>query len=71
MKNCDRKIKLLPINLTLEERRAFNNQIRHLTIVHLYKAILEDMTVCEIEDWDKTEFIKQLQAVINHFKVRK
>lgn len=40
---------------------------RHQTIKRLYADILMDMGVCEIEGWDKMEFIRQLKATIDHF----
>ena len=38
---------------------------RHKMIVKLYADILADMQVCEIEGWDKTEYIRMLQDMIN------
>jgi hypothetical protein len=28
-----------------------------------------DLMICEIENWDKKEYIKQLQNLINNFKI--
>ena len=47
--------------------KALNTLARHRMIERLYRDILIDMTVCEIEGWDKMEYIKDLQEVINHF----
>lgn len=38
---------------------------RHQQIKRLYADILVDMMVCEIERWDKLEYLKQLQEMIN------
>ena len=40
---------------------------RHEMIFRLYNDILMDMTVCEVEGWDKLEYIRELQDMINHF----
>lgn len=47
--------------------KALNTLARHRMIERLYRDIFIDMTVCEIEGWDKMEYIKDLQEVINHF----
>lgn len=47
--------------------KALNTLARHRMIERIYRDILIDMTVCEIEGWDKMEYIKDLQEVINHF----
>ena len=47
--------------------KALNTLVRHRMIERLYRDILIDMTVCEIEGWDKMEYINDLQEVINHF----
>lgn len=36
-------------------------------ITKLETDILADMTVCEIEGWDKLEYINQLKELINSF----
>ena len=42
---------------------------RHQMIQKLYADILHDMMVCDIEGWDRTEYIRELQECLNHFKV--
>ena len=42
---------------------------RHQMIIHLYRDILADMAVCNIEGWDKTEYIKELRELLNSFKI--
>ena len=56
--------------ITPETARAVQELARHQLIKRIYVEILFDMQVCDIEGWDKTEFIKQLQEVLNHFKVK-
>ena len=49
-------------------RIALNVLARHQTIYNLYRDILIDMMVCEIEGWDKKEYLNQLKSVIEHFE---
>lgn len=53
-----------------EATRTLQELARHRTIAHLYADILADMQVCRIEGWDETEYIKQLQELLNSFKIR-
>ena len=36
---------------------------------HLLNDILFDLSVCEIENWDKKQYINELQNLLNEFKV--
>lgn len=38
---------------------------RHATIVRLLNDIMVDMQICEIEGWDKTEYIRTLRKMLN------
>lgn len=40
---------------------------RHKMILRLYADILTDMQICEVEGWDKMEYIRMLQELINSF----
>ena len=51
-----------------DTRIALNVLARHQTIYNLYRDILIDMMVCEIEGWDKKEYLNQLKSVIEHFE---
>lgn len=53
---------------TPEMRYKFNQLARHQLIRKLYGDILADMMVCDLEGWDKTEYIKELYAVLEHFR---
>ena len=55
---------------TEETRKALQTAARHQFIKKLYAEILMDIGVCEIEGWDKTEYINMLYDVLNHFKVQ-
>lgn len=47
--------------------RKLNDLARYQAIVRLEQEILFDMRVCEVEGWDKMEFIKMIQELINGF----
>lgn len=47
--------------------RKLNDLARYQAIVKLEQEILFDMRVCEVEGWDKMEFIKMIQELINGF----
>lgn len=53
-----------------DTRIALNDLARHQTIYNLYRDILIDMVVCEIEGWDKLAYLKLLKDVIEHFERR-
>ena len=55
---------------TEETRKALQEAARHEFIFKLYNEILVDMTICDIEGWDKTEYINMLYDVLNHFKTQ-
>ena len=59
-------MKKLKTMITEDEdtRIALNNLARHQTICNLYKDILIDMVVCEIEGWDKLAYLKLLKDII-------
>ncbi len=51
-----------------ETRKAMNRLARHKMILKLYHDILIDLTICEIEGWDKMEYINELSDLINSFR---
>lgn len=53
-----------------ETAQRFNEMARHKMIVRLMNDILADLAVCELEGWDKLEYLQQLQDVINHFTTK-
>ena len=48
-----------------ETAKAFNDLARHTAIVRILIDIRIDMEICEIEGWDKTEYIKQLKKLLD------
>ena len=52
-----------------EVRVALQKLARHQMITHLYSDILVDFAVCDVEGWDKTEYIRELQDLLNSFKI--
>lgn len=60
------------INDNREETvKTLNELARHQLIHKIYSDILLDMQICELEGWDKLEFIKMLQDIINSLYKRK
>lgn len=57
------------ILFTAKEARAVNDCARQEMIRRLLADILLDLTICEIEGWDKKEYIRMLQGEINRIKV--
>ena len=51
----------------LETRKVLNDLARHKMVTRLYADILVDMQICEIEGWDKFEYIRELKDLINSF----
>ena len=47
--------------------KALNVLARHQMIRRVYLDILVDLTVCEIEGWDKMEYLNELKELINSF----
>ena len=48
-----------------EKLEALQELARHQMIVKLYADILRDMKVCEIEGWDRMEYINMLRRALN------
>lgn len=47
--------------------KALNDLARHQLILKLLQDIRTDMMICELEGWDKMEFINMLKEIINSF----
>lgn len=54
---------------TEDTRYQLQRKARLEMIVKLENDILMDMQVCKVEGWDKTEYIRQLQELLNGFKI--
>lgn len=48
-----------------ETAKAFNDLARHTAILRILKDVRIDLEICEIEGWDKTEYIKQLKKLLD------
>ena len=59
----------IPLDAPEDVRRAVQNEARHMMILKLEADILQDMMVCKIEGWDKTEYIRMLQELLGRWKV--
>ena len=51
--------------------KALNELARHGMILRLLNDIRIDLAVCEIEGWDKTEYIRNLQDELNRIEVKR
>ena len=45
--------------------RKLNELARHRMALRLLQDIRTDLTICEIEGWDKREYIEQLRSMLN------
>ena len=45
--------------------RALNDLARHKAIVRILNDIRIDMEICEIEGWDKTEYLNLIRQLLN------
>lgn len=53
---------------TIETRYQYTQLARHIFILKLLKEIRADIMICELEGWDKTEFIELLYKELANFK---
>lgn len=56
-------------DMTPEERYTLQQVCRHQMRVKLLADIQADMMACQMEGWDKTEYIRELQELLNGFKI--
>lgn len=45
--------------------RTLNDLARHQAIVRILNDIRIDMEICEIEGWDKTEYLNLIRQLLN------
>ena len=50
---------------TAETRKKMQELARHQMICRIHADILMDMQICEVEGWDKMEYITQLRSLLN------
>lgn len=48
-----------------ETRLKMQELARHQMITKLYADILMDINICDIEGWDKMEYINELRELLN------
>ena len=60
----------IPIDASPEMRHTFNQMCREEGKCKLLSWIQADIAVCELEGWNKTEYIEELQELLNSFKVK-
>lgn len=60
----------IPIDASPEMRHTFNHMCREEEKCKLLSWIQADIAVCELEGWNKTEYIEELQELLNSFKVK-
>ena len=53
------------IILNKDTARALNDLERHTAIVRILNDIRMDMEICEIEGWDKNEYLNQIRQLLN------
>ena len=51
--------------------KTVNNLARKRFLEQILKDIMFDLTVCEIEGWDKKEYIREIKKLINSFDLSK
>ncbi len=56
-------------DLTPDERYLLQKACRHQMRYKLLADIQADMVACQLEGWDQTEYIRELQELLNSFKV--
>lgn len=61
----------IPLDASPEMRHTFNQLCREEEKCKLLSWIQADMAVCELEGWSKTEYIEELQELLNSFKVKR
>lgn len=56
-------------DITSEERYKMQKLARHQMRCKLLADIQADMMACQLEGWDQTEYIRELQELLNGFKI--
>lgn len=57
-------------DLTPDERYTMQKLARYQMRCKLLADIQADMMACELEGWDQTEYIRELQELLNSFQVK-
>ena len=48
-----------------ETAKAFNDLARHTAILRSLEDVRIDFEICEIEGWDKTEYLNLIRQLLN------
>ena len=48
-----------------ETAKALNDLARHTAILRILKDVRIDLEICEIEGWDKTEYLNLIRQLLN------
>lgn len=64
------KTKILPPKSDEQTLRKFNKLCREEMKKKLLADILVDLTICELEGWDKLEYLDDIKDLINGFYER-
>lgn len=54
---------------TKDTRYQYNQLARHIFICKLLSELRIDLMICEIEGWDKMEYINMIYEELFHFKM--
>ena len=54
----------------IETSRVLNRVCRESMKERLLRDILVDLTVCELEGWDKMEYINEISALLESLKAK-
>jgi hypothetical protein len=69
IKNATAETKKKPVFYDKDCAKKFNRLAREKMKQNILSDILIDLTVCEIEGFDKKEYIKEIQILINSIVV--
>lgn len=58
-------------DLDKETRRAMQRVSREEMKLRIYADILVDMMICDIEGWDKIEYVRELQDMLSNLTNKK
>ena len=56
-------------SLSEQDRRTMSKVARERMKLKLLADIRADLMICEIEGWDRKEYLRDLQEMLNGFKV--
>ena len=54
---------------TIETRKRLNTLARECMKEKLLEDIMRDLMICDLENWDKKEYIQEIRNLINSIKL--